>query len=134
MPLKIMFLVMLLGSCGMAFWKGRDSERLTALALLLCAVASPFMQTSQFWEPETGILLIDALLLAFLGTLALRSDRFWPLYATGFHIVGTSIHVARLVDGTIWHSAYATGQIFWSYPVLLTLCVGTWLEARYREE
>ena len=62
----------------------------------------------------------------------MRSDRFWPLYAAGFQIVGTTIHLARLVDSGVFHSAYAFAQIFWAYPVLLALAAGTWLEARYR--
>lgn len=133
MLLQALFTVFAVGCCGAAFWKGRDSERLTAAALLLAAVASPLLQTSGFFKPETGILVIDLAVLSYLIVLALRSDRFWPLWAAGFQVVGTLIHVARLTDPSVWHSAYATANIFWAYPVLLALAVGTWFEARYRE-
>ena len=133
MLLQIMFLTALLGSCGAALWFGRDSERWTALVLFVSAVASPIVETSEFVHPESGILAIDFMLLAYLIALALRSDRFWPLWAAGFQIVGTLIHVARLVDTTIWQSAYATAEIFWAYPVLAALALGTWWEARFRE-
>jgi hypothetical protein len=132
MALRIFFLIALLGICGTAFWKGRNSERLTAFALLVAAFVSPLVETNDFMRAETGILIVDLMLLAYLILLALQSDRFWPLWAAGFQIVGTLIHVASLVDSTIWPSAYATAQVFWSYPVLLALGVGTWLEARYR--
>jgi hypothetical protein len=132
MILRLLFLTMLLGTCGMAFWKGRRSEKWTAVLLLAAAVASLFVETKFFAGTETGVLAIDLTLLAYLLVLALQSDRFWPLWAAAFQVVGTSIHLASIVDSTIWPSAYATAQAFWAYPVLLALGAGTWLEARYR--
>lgn len=129
---KIVFTALIVVSCGGALWFGRNNERWTAVALLASAAASAMLQTSNFFQPESGILLVDLMLLGFLVWLALRSDRFWPLYAAGFQAVGTTIHVARLVDTSVFHSAYATAQVFWGYPVLLALLAGTWLEARYR--
>ena len=129
---KIVFTLIVLLSCGGAFWLGRDNERWTALALLASGAASAVLQTSNFFQPESGILAVDLLLLSYLIWLALRSDRFWPLYAAGFQVVGTTIHLARLADSNVFHSAYATAQVFWAYPVLLALAAGTYLEARYR--
>ena len=134
MSLQILFIVALATCCGAAFWLGRDSERTTAVLLVAAATLSPLVQTSNFLHPETGILLIDMLLLAYLLVLALRSDRYWPLWAAGFQVVGTFIHVARIVDPSVWPPAYATAEVFWSYPVLFALGAGTWLEARYRTE
>lgn len=133
MPFKLMFVTVLLASCAAALWKGRDSERTTAAVLLFAAVASPFAETSGFLKPESGILIIDGLLLAYLLWLALRSDRFWPLWAAAFQVVGTLVHIARFTDGSVWPNAYATGQVIWSYPVLMALAAGCWLEAQYRE-
>lgn len=130
---QYVFFTIMLVTCGCALWLGRNSERWTALVLIVAAVASLFAQTSRFFEPESGILLIDFALLGYLVWLALRSDRFWPLYAAGFQVIGTFIHVARITDDSIWHSAYATGQVLWAYPVLLTLAIGTWFEARRRD-
>jgi len=130
---QFIFDAVMILTCGTALWYGRDSERWTAIVLVAAAVGSLFAQTSKFFQPESGILLIDLALLGYLVWLALRSDRFWPMYAAGFQIIGTLIHVARITDDSIFQTAYATGQILWSYPVLLTLAVGTWLEARRRE-
>lgn len=130
---QFVFDAIMLLTCGTALWFGRDSERWTALVLVCAAVGSLIAQTSKFFQPESGILLIDLALLGYLIWLAMRSDRFWPMYAAGFQIIGTLIHVARITDESIFQSAYATGQILWSYPVLLTLAVGTWFEARRRE-
>lgn len=130
---QIVFDLVMIATCFTALWYGRNSERWTAVVLILAAVASLFASSSKFFQPESGIMLIDLALLGYLVWLAMRSDRFWPMYAAGFQIIGTLIHVARITDDSIFQSAYATGQILWSYPVLLTLAVGTWFEARRRK-
>jgi hypothetical protein len=132
MILRLLFLSVLLATCALAFWQGRKSEKWTAVCLLVAALSSLFVQNKYFSGTETGVLVIDLMLLAYLLVLALQSDRFWPLWAAAFQVVGTSIHLASIVDSTIWPAAYATAQVFWAYPVLLALGVGTWLEARYR--
>lgn len=128
--LQLLFTVAILGSIGVALWYGAWPERSAAVAIFLAAFASPFVESSLFASPEYGILAVDLLLLGWLGALALATDRFWPLWATGFHLVGTIIHVARMVDPTVVPPAYATGQVFWSYPVLAALAAGTLIEAR----
>ena len=130
---QIIFDVVMIATCFTALWYGRNSERCTAVVLVCAAVASLLASSSRFFQPESGIMLIDLALLSYLIWLAMRSDRFWPLYAAGFQIIDTLIHVARITDDSIFQSAYATGQILWSYPVLLTLAAGTWFEARRRE-
>lgn len=132
MMFRLLFLSMLLVTCGIAFWKGHNSEKWTAVLLIAAAVASLVFETRAFYGTETGVLVIDLMLLAYLMVLAFQSDRFWPLWAAAFQVVGTSIHLASIVDSAIWPAAYATAQVFWAYPVLLALGAGTWLEARYR--
>ena len=68
-----------------------------------------------------------------LLALALTSDRFWPMYATAFQLVGLLVHIGSLTSaggGMAW--AYAVGLIFWSYAVIAALLAGTWLEGRNR--
>lgn len=131
--ITIIFTIVLFAGCGIALWKGHFSERMTAVVLLAAAFVSPLVAIGAFVVPELGILAVDASLFAFLLVLAMRSDRFWPMWAAGFQIVGTLIHVARFVDASIWPYAYATAEAFWAYPVLAALGLGTWLEARFRE-
>ena len=129
-PLQLLFTIAIFGTCGVALWKGAWPERSAAIAIFAASSASPFVESSLFASPEYGILAVDLLLLGWLGALALATDRFWPLWATGFQLVGTIIHVARMVDPTVVPPAYATGQVFWSYPVLAALAWGTLAEAR----
>lgn len=131
--IAVIFTIVLFTGCGIAMWKGRAVERLTALLLLAAAFGSPLVSTSGFVAPEVGILAVDAALFGFLLYLAMISDRFWPLWAAAFQIVGTLIHVARFVDVSVLPGAYATAEAFWAYPVLFALGIGTLLEAQYRE-
>jgi len=129
---QLLFTVAIFGSCGIALWKGGWPERSGAIAIFAASTASPLVESSLFASPEYGILAVDLMLLGWLGALALFSDRFWPLWAAGFHLVGTIIHVARMVDPSVMPSAYAIGQVFWAYPVLLALASGTLVEAPRR--
>lgn len=127
-----LFIFLLIGTCIFAMVHGRTDERLAAIAMMLAAVLSPLAMASGYAAPETGVLGVDIGLLGFLLVLALRSDRFWPLWAAGFHVVGTGIHVATFVEADIWPPAYGAAQGFWAWPVLVALLAGTLVEARYR--
>ncbi len=130
--IQILFTIVLFTGSGAALWKGRFDERITAAALLAAAFSSPLVEAGAFAVPEVGVLVVDSALLAFLIGLSLVSDRFWPMWAAGFQIVGTLTHLARFVDVSIWPKAYMTAEAFWAYPVLAALGIGTWLEARFR--
>lgn len=128
----IMGIAALFGSSAVAWkWGGLD-ERLAALGFIAATVASNLANHSHYLHTENGVLLIDVLLLAGLVVLALRSDRFWPMWAAAFQLVGTTVHIASMAETGDFAWAYAVGLIFWSYPVMIALAVGTWLEGRFR--
>ena len=112
-------------------WGGRD-ERFAAGAFVAATLASRVVDAGNFAHVQTSVLAIDALLFGALLVLALTSDRFWPMWAAAFQLVGTTVHIASMAETGTFAWAYAVGLIFWTYPVLISLMVGTWLEARYR--
>jgi hypothetical protein len=122
----------LLACCLIAWkWGGRD-ERLAAGAFVLAAIATNIDISRKFVHTETGLLLIDVMLFFGLLALALVSDRFWPMWAAAFQLVGTMFHFASMTESGDFASAYYVALIFWSYPVLVALGLGTWLEGRHR--
>ncbi len=128
----VMAFAALLASTGMAWrWGGLD-EKLASTGFIISALASNLANTGHYSQTETGVLVVDLALLAGLVILALRSDRFWPMWAAAFQLVGTMVHIASMTETADFAWAYAVGLIFWSYPVLIALMVGTWLEARFR--
>lgn len=81
---------------------------------------------------EAGIFAIDVVMLACLMVLALRVDRFWPLWAAGFHLIGVSTHAAVLANANTAPIAYAHALGIWGYAVLIALAAGTWYEVHLR--
>jgi hypothetical protein len=111
MPMIMMSLIMLLCSCGYASIFGGRDERIGAASFVAAAVLSAYMTDSSvdfFSEIEFGLLMIDCLLLAVLSWLLLTSKAFWPIWATGFHLVSVATHFARWAQPEIFPIAYAT--------------------------
>lgn len=129
--LAIMFSIVLFISCGIALKYGKTYERLTAVTLVAAAFASPLVEKYSFENVEIGIFAIDLWVAVFLVTIALQSDRFWPMWAAAFEIVGVLAHLVRYFQ-PLKAASYSAVESLWAYPVLIALAVGTLLEGRRR--
>ncbi len=119
-------LAALVVSCGVAAWRGGGPERWAATAMALAWLGSAFAQRSlQLWGPQTGVMIIDGLLLAALVAIALISDRWWPMWASGFHGLGVLLHLAVIIDADIWGRAYYVAGAIFSYLTMLALLLGS---------
>ncbi len=132
-----LYWILLLACCGYAMWQGRREERTVALICLVATIASlwalpPIAQ--RYVGLETGVLIVDVAVLAGFLAVALKSDRFWPLWVTGFHLTGGLAHFFKGVDVGLLPQAYAAAARFWAYPILIVLAVGTWREHRRRRQ
>jgi hypothetical protein len=74
--------------------------------------------------------IVDLGTLAAFLVLALRAERFWPLWISALQLLGTSGHLVKLMDPGVVPRAYAFAAIFWSYPMLLLLALGTYRHQR----
>jgi hypothetical protein len=125
-----MFMLIFWNACLLAtglyaVLRGRTPERIGAGAVVLGSYAS-IPSVAFFGAPEIGILAIDCILLSVFVGLLLVTDRFWPIWATGFHMISVVTHIAVAVQPKIIPAAYANYAIFWAYPVLVSLAWGTW--------
>jgi hypothetical protein len=123
------FWALLIGACGYALWRGGAPERIVGASLLAAAAASVVTLTelrSRFFELEVGVLVVDVVLLAVLVAVALRADRFWPLVLAGFQLNTVGAHLFKLFHVDMIRITYALMIAIWSYPMLVTLAVGTW--------
>lgn len=130
--LNILGLLLVVLATGVAFRWGGFDERLAAALFIAGTIASKVALHFDYQSTETGLLVIDLSVLVCLIGLALRSDRFWPLWAAAFQLVAVTVHVASFTESGDFQWAYAVALIFWSYPVLIALTAGTWLEGRFR--
>jgi len=128
-PHYIIFWTILLAICGFAWWRGRKDERLAATACLLATIVTVVLippVAQRYSKPDLVLLAIDVAMLGAFTTIALTSRRFWPLWVAGFQLTMTLSHAMKAIDPDLIPRAYAAASIFWSYPILLTILVGTW--------
>ncbi len=131
--IQLFYLLSLVAVCSYAGWQGAWPERAGAVIMVVGSVLTVVAANSFYpgWQtPEAGIFIVDLLVLAAFGNLALYSDRFWPIWVTSFHLIAVTIHVASLADRSVAALAYANAQEFWAYPMLAGIAVGTWNHRR----
>jgi hypothetical protein len=129
MPRFLIYTILLLGVCGYAFWRGRKDERLAAAVCLIASVASLALlgpARLRYSGVELGVLAVDLFTLAAFTYVALRSDRFWPLWISGLQLTTSVGHVLKAIDSHLVPFAYAAALRVWSYPILIILAVAVW--------
>jgi hypothetical protein len=128
MAVNYIFLVLLVLCCAGAFIWGGGPERAGmaiyaagSVATYILVITSPI----HYRGVEVGVLTVD--LLVFLGFIlvALRAERYWPLWVSALVGVGVLGHLAMLLHPRVIPSAYAAVLSMWSYPILLVIAAGT---------
>lgn len=128
-PQYYIFLAVLLLTCGYALWRGRSDERIVASICLLAVIATRFAISPlsvRYTGIELGLLIIDLLMLATFVAIALRSERYWPLWVAGLQLTNSMAHLVKAIEFDLMPVAYRAAAIFWSYPILFVLAIGTW--------
>lgn len=127
------FLSLLILSCGYALWKGNRDARMVAIACCLATLATHYAIAplrERYSSLEEGVLIVDGLTLLVFVLVALRSDRFWPLWVAGLQLTTAIGHMLKGVHLDLLPHAYGAALRFWSYPILLILVVGTFRNQR----
>jgi len=130
-----MFFNLLLCSCaGFAIWRGGAPERVAAGSLLLAALATALQLHSVPGAVSNGrnrgVMVTDMLLVAALYSLALRSNRIWPMLLAALQLSSVLVHLAKIVDLAMAAWVYQFLLKIWAYPMIALLVVGT---VRHRE-
>ena len=116
-----------------AFVRGSRDERLVGLICIFGAIL-----THLAWSPlpkrfagfETGVFAVDLAVFAGFRLVALRSNRFWPLWIAGLQLTTILGHILKALDTGLFSRAYGAALMFWAYPILLILALGTWRHQR----
>jgi len=124
----IAFLVLLVGSSLYAGLRGGTPERTAAASLFAAAflsldVAAPI---HRFHRIETGVLVVDLLLLSVFLWLAQRSTRFWPIWIAGFLAAEIIVHLARAAVPDFFTLEYMDAIALWGWLAQVLLIVATW--------
>jgi hypothetical protein len=129
---EILFDVLLFATCGYALLYGRQDARIVGAVCIAASIAS-LAVASRYSGVEIGVLIIDLLTLAVFVFVALRSDRFWPLWISGLQLTTTIGHLLKAIELDLVPIAYAVALRFWAYPILIILAVATWRSRQGRE-
>ena len=116
-----------------ALLRGSRDERHVALICLVGAVLTTLVLSplaERFESVETPVMLVDLAVLAGFIVVALRSERFWPLWVAGLQLTTIMGHVVKEVDLALLPRAYGAALNFWAYPIVLILAIGTWRTQR----
>lgn len=122
------FYALLLAVCVYAFAAGGGPERLGAAAYALACIASHFVFSApavKFRSVETGVFLIDVLVFVAFAVLAVRANRFWPIWVSSLLGLGVLAHLARWAGPDTMPWAYQLVMSIWSYPILAIIAIGT---------
>lgn len=117
----------------------RRGDRETRVAAVICLVATflsvvlvtPFAQG--FDQVEAWVALVDVGVLGAFVLIAVRSNRFWPLWVSGLQLTTVLAHLLRLLEPGLVDIAYAAAMRFWGYPILLILAAAALRTERYAE-
>lgn len=127
------FFALLLVVSLYAFVAGGAPERIGTGAYALACIASHLVFSAppiKFRSVETGVFIVDVLVFVAFIVLALRANRFWPLWVSAFLGLGILAHLARSAGPNAIPWAYQVVMSIWSYPILAILALGTWTHQR----
>jgi hypothetical protein len=125
-PNVYVYTALAFGCWAYALARGGGPEKagatVIAVSILLAWVTPPLtLRTIEF-----ELVAVDILwMIAFLA-LALKADRFWPLWIAAFQVITLAGHVVRLIEPDIAGRTYVFMVVVWSYPMILLIIVGTW--------
>lgn len=120
-----------------ALLRGKRDEQHVGIIFVIGVVASELVLPpihERYAGVETNLMLVDLAVFAGFLLVALRSDRFWPLWIAGLQLTAILGHILKMVDVHLFAQAYAAALFFWAYPMLLILAIGTWRSHRRAQQ
>lgn len=124
----ILSALILIAICGYAFVAGGREHKIVAAVSATASIVSVGVMgpvDQRYGGVEIGVLIVDLAVLAAFVAIALRSERFWPLWIAGLQLTTSFSHAAKAVNITLLPQAYAAAARFWVYPILLILFIAT---------
>ena len=129
----LIYLALLITVSAYAFLRGRAEERYAAAICILATLATRVVISplaNRYSGIELGVFLVDFLTLAGFVAIALRTERFWPLWVAGLQLTTLVAHLLKAIQLDLVPHAYAAAGRFWVYPIFLIIVVGTWRSHR----
>lgn len=125
--------ILLFAVAAYAFARGRFDERWAAAICIAATIGTRLVHsplTNRFSSVEIGVMIVDLLALAAFTAIALRSERFWPLWVAGLQLTTTLAHFLKAIEIDLMPQVYAAAARLWVYPIFAIIVIGTWRHHR----
>lgn len=132
LPIPVYY-VLLAACLAYTFARGGEPEKAGISIIAVGSVLSNLLVSARplrFSHVETGIFAVDLLALAAFAVLAVRAERYWPLWIAALQLIGTAGHAVKMVDSHVIRLVYAFIMAFWTYPMLMLVVLGAWRHQR----
>jgi hypothetical protein len=133
MAVNYVFVALLLVCCVYAFARGGRPEQV-GIGIYVAGTVLTHVEaatsTIQFRGVEVGIFIVDFFVFIGFVLLAVRANRFWPIWVSALVGLGLVGHLAMLLHPRVIPWAYAVVLSIWSYPILLLMAAGTFAHQR----
>ncbi len=123
---KLIYLVLLVGCCLYALARGGTPERAAVGILVSAVVASaitPSTGLHRFFQLELGMLVVDTCLFLAMTVLALKAQRYWPMWLAAVKLNTVMTHLL-ILSPSLMPWSYAVANAAWSYPSPLLIAIG----------
>lgn len=126
---SVLFLV-----SAFAFLRGGSDERIAAATCIAATFATNLVYTpaGSFARVEVELLIVDLATFFAFTFLALRTDRFWPLWIAGLQLTTLVAHGLKAIHLDLMPQAYAAAERFWVYPIFAVIVIGAIRSRRRR--
>ena len=118
-----------------AFLRGSRDEQYVGIICVVGTLATSLVLSplgERFQSVEMSVIAVDLAVLAGFVIVALRSERFWPLWVAGLQLTTMLGHLVKGIDSDLLPRAYGTALGFWAYPIVFILAIGTWRSHKKR--
>ncbi len=116
-----------------AFLRGGRDERYVGIICIAGWVGTYLVLSplkGRYESVEMPVMAVDLAVLGGFLVVALRSQRFWPLWVAGLQLTTIMGHFLKGIDSHLLPRAYAVALGFWGYPIVVILAVGVWRSQR----
>lgn len=132
MVLFLAFIALFVGTLAFAVlfgdWPERWGAAIFAAAWLLTQIGMAGFDADNT-QANPYVAIVDLMLLVALVVLALRCDRYWPMWAASFQIPSLIVTTLTLIGANSDMRVYMNGTAVWAWLQMIALALATW---RYR--
>jgi hypothetical protein len=110
---------------GLVVVFGGWPERAGAIITAVGTIATSLVAVTVWTDLETGVMLVDMVVLAGFWWIALTSNRFWPYWVTGWQLIAVLVHLQMVVFANVVPTVYGYVSMYLAYPMVLLMIVAT---------